>query len=123
MAIQTCGGDAGAVSTGELMQTEHDTLYQFARDTGIGRTQDEFLQACALDGFCSNGGGNEHDVLIRPSGQRVLKITQPGNGYGARSRLTDYPEDFPSPRTGDERFIKEILDSENTKEYLQSIGY
>ena len=43
-------------------------------------------------GFCSNGGGNEHDVLIQPSGRRVLKITQPGNGYGARSRLTDYLE-------------------------------
>lgn len=92
MAVQTCGVDAGAVSPGELMQAEHDTLYQFARSTGIGRTQDEFKQTCASGGFCSNGGGNEHDVLIQPSGRRVLKITQPGNGYGARSRLTDYLE-------------------------------
>lgn len=42
MVIQTCGVDAGAVSPGELMQAEQDTLYQFARNTGVGQTQEDF---------------------------------------------------------------------------------
>lgn len=40
-----------------------------------------------------------------------------------KDQRTRHPEDFPSPRTDEEKFIKEILDSENTKEYLQAIGY
>lgn len=43
--------------------------------------------------------------------------------YKLKDQRTRHPEDFPSPRTDEEKFIKEILDAEDPDEYLQSIGY
>ena len=43
--------------------------------------------------------------------------------YKLKDQRNKHPEDFLSPQTEDEKFIKEILDAEDPREYLQSIGY
>ena len=40
-----------------------------------------------------------------------------------KDQRTKHPEDFPSPKTQDEEFIKDILDADDTVEYLKSVGY
>ena len=43
--------------------------------------------------------------------------------YKLKDQRTKHPEDFPSPQTGNEKLIKDILDAEDPDEYLQSLGY
>lgn len=40
-----------------------------------------------------------------------------------KDQRTKHPKDFPPPKTQDEEFIKDILDADNTVEYLKSVGY
>lgn len=40
-----------------------------------------------------------------------------------KDQRTKHPKDFPPPKTQDEEFIKDILDADDTVEYLKSVGY